>query len=77
MPGITLGQAQAQLDKFLQASLDASEAQSYSVGSGSNHRQVSKMSAKQIQENIIYWENKVKSLSGTRRGPSFSRVSLR
>lgn len=67
MAGITLAQAQAQLDAWLAASLAVSNNQSYSIGG----RSLSRANAGEIMEMIEKWENKVKiltaSLGGRRR----------
>lgn len=67
MAGITLVQAQAQLDAWIAASLAVASSQSYSIAG----RSLSRANASEINDQIIFWENKVKVLtagaSGRRR----------
>lgn len=67
MAGITLVQAQAQLDAWIAASLAVASSQSYSIGG----RSLSRANASEINDQIVFWENKVKlltaSLGGRRR----------
>lgn len=60
MAGITLAQAQAQLDSWIAADTAVATGQSYSIGG----RTLSRANAKEIRENIEYWDVKVKHLSG-------------
>ena len=69
MAGITLAQAQAQLDTWLAASTAASGNQSYTMPDG---RALTRANAKEIRENIEYWDSKVKELD-----PSNNRINVR
>lgn len=60
MSRITLEQATTQRDKWLQASLDAADAQSAKFAD----REVSRASADHIMKMLEFWEAKVKELSG-------------
>lgn len=62
MAGITLTQAQAQLDAYLAASLAVTKNQAYSIGSESFTR----ADLGKIQAAIIYWQNMVMRLSSRR-----------
>lgn len=59
MAGITLAQAQAQLDVWLAADAAVASNQSYRV----NERQFTKADAQQIRENIQFWDGKVQQLT--------------
>lgn len=65
MAGITLAQAQAQLDAWLAASLAVAENQSYQIGP----RSFTKADAGEIRRQIDYWETRVNQLSTGSRGP--------
>ena len=69
MAGITLAQAEAQLALWLSASTAISSGQSYTVDS----RAFTLADAAKIQQNIEYWDSKVRQLSATatsaRSGP--------
>lgn len=58
MAGLTLAQAQAQLDVWLAASTAVASGQAYSVGGLS----LSRVNAKEIRDSINFWEAKVKKL---------------
>lgn len=59
MAGITLAQAQAQLDAWLAASLAIASNQSYTIGM----RTLTRADAKDVQAQITFWENRVQTLS--------------
>lgn len=63
MAGITLTQAQAQLDAYLAASLAVAKGQSYSI----DGRAVTKADARVIRENITHWSGEVKRLTPGRK----------
>lgn len=63
MAGITLEIAQAKLTKWLAADDAVARSQEYEI----EGRRMTKANAKQIRENIDYWEEKVRRLSGTGR----------
>lgn len=62
MAGITLAQAQTQLDAWLAADAAVALNQSYRI----NDRQLTRADAEQIRENIKFWEQRVNALSRTR-----------
>lgn len=61
MAGITLAQAEAQLAVWIDASTKVASGQAYSMGS----RSLTRADAKEIRENIDYWDAKVRQLSST------------
>jgi hypothetical protein len=67
MAGVTLAQAQAQLNAWLAASLAVAGNQSYTIGM----RTLTRANAKEIQGLVSYWERRVQALS---RGPGGMRV---
>ena len=69
-PGITLQQAQAHLDTWLAADTAVSSGQVVEI----NGRHLTKVNAREIRENINYWENKVNRFS--RGGVGIRRVRL-
>lgn len=64
MAGITLAQAQAQLDAWLDASLAVARNQSYSIG----NRSLTRANAQEIQQQVNYWRAEVERLQGGGRG---------
>lgn len=64
MAGITLAQAQAQLDTWLAASTAVAAGQSYSIGS----RSLTRTNSMEIQQQIDYWDKKVRKLTSGRSG---------
>jgi len=60
MAGITLAQAEAQLELWLNASTAVASGQSYSIG----NRSLSRADAKEIRENIMFWDALVRRLDG-------------
>lgn len=66
MAGITLTQAQAQLDAYVAASLAiAGGGQSYSI----NGRSFTRANLGEINKQITFWDMQVKRLAGGRSGP--------
>ena len=59
MAGITLAQAQAQLTTWLAADTAVASGQAYTIGG----RSLSRANAKEIRENIQFWDSKVQKLS--------------
>lgn len=59
MPGITLEQAEAQLALWIAASTAVASNQSYSI----NGRSLTRVDAREIRENIDYWQNWVVTLT--------------
>ncbi len=61
MAGITLTQAEEQLAAWLAADTAVAGGQSYTIGS----RSLTRANAREIRENIEYWDQKAKSLGST------------
>jgi hypothetical protein len=57
---ISLEQAQAQLDAYLEASLKVSTGQEYTIGG----RSLRRTDAREIRAQITFWERQVNRLSG-------------
>lgn len=70
MAGITLAQAQEQLDAWLAASTATSRKQSYRIAD----RQLTYADAAEIRQQIDYWNGKVVALSHRSSGRSRSRT---
>lgn len=64
MAGITLDQAQTQLDLWLDASMAVAKKQSYSIAG----RSLTLADAADIQRSIEYWNNQVQKLSAAAMG---------
>ncbi|ATE84717.1 hypothetical protein B9J07_25545 [Sinorhizobium sp. LM21] len=64
MAGITLDQAQTQLDLWLNASMAVAKKQSYSIAG----RSLTLADAADIQRSIEYWNNQVQKLSAAAMG---------
>jgi hypothetical protein len=63
MSGITLAQAQEQLALWLEASKAVASSQSYTIATESSSRTLTRAEAKEIREQITFWDAKVKRLS--------------
>ena len=70
MAGITLLQAQTQLDLWLAANTTVAGGQSYRIG----ERELRRTDAAEIRTQIDYWDNKVKTLSSRNSGRSRART---
>lgn len=68
MAGITLEQAQAQLDAWLSASTAVASSQSYEIDTGNGRRKLTRADAEQIRMMIAYWQNKVNELTSSSAG---------
>lgn len=68
MAGITLAQAQEQLDRYIAAETAVLNNQSYTIGD----RQLTRASLPYIQKGIETWNNRVQMLSLAQRGRSRS-----
>lgn len=64
MAGITLDQAQAQLDAWIAANTAVAAGQSYSIGG----RSLTRVNAAEIINQIEFWERKVNQLSRSSAG---------
>jgi|10_taG_2_1085330.scaffolds.fasta_scaffold241526_2 hypothetical protein len=70
MAGLTAALAQARLDSWLEADAAVASNQSYTI----NNRTLTRANAKEIRENIEYWDSKVQQLAARetgRRGPRY------
>lgn len=59
MPGITLAQAETHLAAWLAADEAVAAGQAYTIG----NRTLTRADAREIRENVDYWDAKVKQLS--------------
>jgi hypothetical protein len=66
MAGITQAQAEAQLTLWLAADAAVAAGQAYTI----DNRSLTRADARQIRENIDYWDAKVRALSVSRTGIS-------
>jgi hypothetical protein len=64
MAGITLADAQAQLTAWLAASTAVASNQSYTIGS----RSLTRADAREIREQIKFWDSQVKRLADSAGG---------
>ena len=64
MAGLTAAQAQTHLDAWIAADIAVATGQSYTIGS----RRLDRTNAREIRENITFWDGKVKSLSSISSG---------
>lgn len=71
MAGITLEQAQAKLNLWLEAEEKIASAQEYSISSGNQSRRLVRADLPEVRRNIDYWNGKVIQLS---RGSSGIRI---
>jgi len=72
MAGITLTQAQTQLDAWIAASLKVAQGQSYTIGS----RSLTRADAEDIQAMITYWNGKVNELTNGGAGVRVRGLTL-
>lgn len=63
MAGITLQQAQEQLDAWLAASAAVAQGQAYSITTESGSRSLTRVNAQEIMTQIKFWDTQVKRLS--------------
>ena len=68
MAGITLAQAQAKLQTWLDAEDAVANNQSYSIG----NRSLSRANLGEIREAVEFWDTKVKRLSRSKRRTRFA-----
>lgn len=75
MAGITLAQAQAQLDAYLAAETAALAGKSYEIDDPAlGRRQLTRQDLEQIQRGIARWESKVVELTQASTGRRRSRT---
>lgn len=72
MAGITLAQAQAQLDLWIAASSAVAASQSYSIAG----RSLSRVDAGEIREQITYWNSQVERLTRASSGYRRTRFAV-
>lgn len=72
MAGITLEQAQAQLNAWLAASLAVSQGQSYEIAG----RRLVRADAAEVMRSVQYWQQQVSLLARAVSGRSRSRTVL-
>lgn len=66
MAGITLSQAEAQLQLWLDASSALATGKAYTIGSGtSTARQLTRANAQEVLEMISFWQGQVDALGPT------------
>lgn len=70
MAGITLQQAEAQLDAWMAASAAVTKGQSYAIAG----RSVTRADAAEIRKNIEYWDRKCKQLEASAGSSGGARV---
>lgn len=73
MAGITLAQAQAQLDAWMAASIAVAGNQSYTI----DNRTLTRANAAWIQNQITAWEARVESLSRATKGRRVRQAAVR
>ena len=72
MAGITLETAQKHLDAWLEAEMQVTNAQSYTIGS----RTLTKANLTEIRNAIEYWQQKVTMLENLKKNKGRSRVKI-
>lgn len=68
MAGITLEQAQAQLDSWLAASTAVATSQSYEIDTSNGRRKLTRADAAEVRQQITYWQEKVNTLTNASAG---------
>lgn len=68
MAGITLEQAQAQLDAWLAASIAVASNQAYEISTGTGTRRLTRANAEHIDRMIKFWEQRVLALTPAAAG---------
>lgn len=68
MAGITLSQAQEQLNAWLEASKSVANGKSYQIGD----ERLTNEDSDRILKMIQFWNGMVKSLAGSSRSPAFN-----
>lgn len=67
MTGLTLAEAQAQLDDWLAASRAVAAGQAFTISTATGSRTLTRADAKEVREMIDYWSAKVADLTPGRR----------
>lgn len=68
MAGITIEQAQAHLNAWLEASLAVAKGQAYEIEDGGMRRSLTRVNAEHIDRMITFWQGKVNALSPAASG---------
>ncbi len=68
MAGITLQQAQAQLDIWLAANTAVASGQEYEIDTGSGRRRLRRADAAEIRQQLDYWDARVRALTPSAAG---------
>jgi hypothetical protein len=63
MPGLTVTQAQQQLNAWLKANLAVSQGQSYTIATESGSRTLTRANAAEILKQIQFWDTQLKRLA--------------
>jgi len=66
--GITLAQAQAQLEIWLAANQAVATSQSYEIETGNGRRKLERADAAEIRQQIEFWDARVKALTPAASG---------
>lgn len=71
MAGLTQAQASAALTRWIAADTAVANGQSYSIAG----RSLTRANAKEIRENIEYWDGKVREISDSATGTIISQIA--
>jgi Flp pilus assembly protein TadG len=63
MSGLTVTQAQQQLDTWLKANLAVAQGQSYTIATENGSRTLTRANAQEILKQITFWDTQLKRLS--------------
>jgi uncharacterized protein DUF6148 len=63
MSGLTVTQAEQQLDAWLKANLAVSQGQSYTIATESGSRTLTRANAAEILKQIQFWDSQLKRLA--------------
>lgn len=75
MSSLSLTEAHEQLAAWLAASRAVSQSQAYTIATDSSSRSLTRADAKEIREQIIFWQRQVTRLSRAGLGVGFITVS--
>lgn len=68
MAGITLAQAQTNLDLWLAASAAVAGSQSYEIETGNGRRKLTRADALEVRNMIKFWQDQVNALTSAEAG---------
>jgi hypothetical protein len=74
MVGLSLVEAEEQLALWLAASRAVSQSQAYTIATDSSSRSLTRTDAKEIREQIVFWQKQVNRC--LRGGLQISRITL-